>query len=187
MPWLLGLGALLTVLVLFLWAPIHIRGELRDTELEGQLLFFGWFGVPLHRSGERAPSGRRGFVSWFMHRRTGHKKRSWTVLRDPAFRRNAVRAVKRLAGAFRVRALRGHLVVGLDDPADTGILWGTLGPLAIVAREHYPQVSVRPEFRYPCIHVVAMGSVVFRPIDLIGPILVFLVRPSTLRVLRGSA
>ncbi|MCY3734898.1 MAG: hypothetical protein OXG13_00775 [Gemmatimonadaceae bacterium] len=65
--------------------------------------------------------------------------------------RPALRLVRSLPGAFRLRRMRLDGVVGLADPEATGRLFGLVHALAPAAPERVA-LSLTPDFTHPCLH-----------------------------------
>ena len=85
---------------------------------------FGWSGRTRKKPKEQAAKRKK-------------KKRSakpfLSLLRAKGVARGLVKLFRRILGGIRVRHLDAHLRIGLDDPADTGMLyaalWPVIGPL----------------------------------------------------------
>lgn len=79
-------------------------------------------------------------------RRRGPKPRDvLTALRTPGLGRAVGRLLSRLSGAVRLR--RAVASVRLGDPADTGRLWGLVGPVvATLPARWRDRIDLRPDF-----------------------------------------
>lgn len=109
-------------------------------------------------------------------------RRIHAAVSSPGFAGRGARFALDAAKALRVRSARGSARIGLDDPADTGLLWSVLGPLhAGIATLPVVQVHVEPEFQEPTF--VAEGSANIRviPVRLIVAAIAFFISPVTLR------
>lgn len=173
----LGVSALRIELV----ATVHVDGG-AAARMEARALF-GWIRVRLARGAKE-------------HERPEEDDDEGTGgFRAPTFddgRRLldlALELLGRLARRVRLSRLEGDVLVGLDDPADTGMLWGAIGPAAVLAGERHPDFRVRPSFAEPMLFVDVIAALAFRPLFLVGTVLVALLRPRTLalliRVVRG--
>ncbi len=89
----------------------------------------------------------------------------------------------RLARQVHLSRLSGDVLVGLDDPADTGMLWGAIGPPAVLASERHPDFRMRPSFAESMLFVDLVAALAFRPLFLLGTVLVPVLRPRTVRLL----
>jgi hypothetical protein len=115
-------------------------------------------------------------------------------------RTNAVFQLLRTRGLFRqLRALamdtlrcvrlnqfEADLRVGLDDPADTGLLFALLGPaVVLLSSVWHPRIKVVPSFEDEAIlEGYVYGTIQVRPIRLLPPFLRFVFSPPMLSVLR---
>lgn len=85
--------------------------------------------------------------------------------------------------AFRIRKLSCSVKMGLDDPADTGQLWGVVGPVAAClynVGDSY-QISVEPDFNGICFTADCYGNIRLLPIQVIVIMFGFLFSPANWR------
>jgi hypothetical protein len=71
--------------------------------------------------------------------------------------------------------------IGFDDPADTGRLWGALGPLRVLLASR--DVRLEPAFDEPCLRFRAAGRVRLIPVQLLFLTVTFLLSPPVVRAL----
>ena len=87
---------------------------------------------------------------------------------------------------LRLKELNADIRIGLDDPADTGLLFALIGPAAVFVRSiWHHQIRVVPSFEDEAIlegHV--HGTVSVQPIQLIPPFLRFVFSSPTFNVLK---
>jgi hypothetical protein len=189
--------AVLVALAALLAVPVELAFRVAGPEAASGSLAVGWlFGLLQHtvrfprperrrprRKRPRRPRERDG-------KRAGGARRTLEVLRQAPFRRRALRLARDLLRALRPRDLRLRLRLGLGDPADTGRLWGVLGPLAAVAgATPRAEVVLEPEFLEPVLEVEASGRVRVVPLQLLALAAAFALSPSTVRAigtLRGG-
>jgi hypothetical protein len=57
--------------------------------------------------------------------------------------------------------------IGLDDPADTGQVWGLLVPLIQILRGPRRRIDLAPDFSGPCLDLEATGEIAILPLRLI--------------------
>ena len=89
---------------------------------------------------------------------------------------------RRILSTGKVRHLSLRLRFGLDDPAETGVLWGALAPVAGYADSLRPgTLALEPDFSGA--QFSGQGGVSMRivPLSLLPPILLFALNPSVLR------
>ena len=107
------------------------------------------------------------------------------VLRQEAFRERAWRLGRDLARAVRVRRLRLWLRLGLDDPADTGLLWAVMGPLGAVALGlRGAEVRIEPEFAEAAREFQAEGRILIVPLQVLALAAAFALSPPSMRAWR---
>jgi len=104
------------------------------------------------------------------------------ALQTPGLWASFERLLRRLVRAVRFGRWSARMRFGLADPADTGLLWGLLGPLALVAQHvRGADLELGPVFDDECLHFDAEGSVAIVPLELLAVVVAFAVSPSTLR------
>lgn len=192
---LLGIAVLLGLLVLVLAVPINLGLWMAGTEpLTGQVSvrwFFGLvrfrLGLPrptkARRRGTRRTRGAAGTSA--RRRKPGRSADVLAVLRQSAFRRRLYRLARDVGRAVHPHGLHLRLRLGLGDPADTGRLWGLLGPLSALARSvENADVRIEPDFTDAALDFEARGRFVLIPLRLMGLAIAFLLSPSTIRAWR---
>jgi hypothetical protein len=181
---LVSLAALITLL---LCVPLYLVFQ---TKIDGKPKFsmrLIWlFGLVSHelRRGEKRPAEEET---------TEHKQkqRDWTwrirvaseVLRTKGLLRQCVSLAKRIRRHINIKELVANFNVGLDNPADTGLLFAFIAPVNLLLRYFSPhRISIEPSFAGETIiegHLY--GSVRVRPIQLALPLMGFAFSLSTLR------
>jgi hypothetical protein len=160
--WLLA--ALLGLVLAALLAPWHVRFIGRTAPLRGRVelrLFAGnapAIPIPLGRS--RKP-GRKKRKHDRTEARSRKRKRSRPL---PAGMLDLVFGV---LSAIRFRRLRVAGRIGLEDPADTGVLWGHVAPFVYGLSAPGRDIEVAPDFSGPCLDLEAHGDVAILPIRLL--------------------
>ncbi len=80
-----------------------------------------------------------------------------------------IRLITRLWRALEIRDLHLYLRLGLEDPADTGRLWGLFGPLSgMLYACADAEVDLVPEFMRPCLEFEAAGEIRVVPLRIIA-------------------
>ena len=96
--------------------------------------------------------------------------------------KNLLRGVIR---AFRISQLEGNFRVGLDNPADTGLLLAVIGPVIHILNRSFPyRIRVQPSFTEAILEGFSSGNLSIRPIRLVPPLLRFVFSLATVRVLK---
>jgi len=125
--------------------------------------------------GKRKPGeGKRRLGDIFGILRTrGLLKRLTVLLRD-------------ILGCLKIRDLSADFRVGLDNPADTGLLFALIGPTTFWLGSSLPhQIRVQPSFADEAtFEGYSHGAVRLRPIQLVIPLLRFVSSLATIRVVK---
>ena len=107
-------------------------------------------------------------------------RRALAVLRSPGLGPAARRMLARLGAAVRLR--RAAATVRLSDPADTGRLWGLLGPgAAALPADLRSRLHLRPDFSPGDTEVTGRLTARLVPLRLVAAVVAFLLSPSVLR------
>lgn len=94
--------------------------------------------------------------------------------------------LKDILGCFKIRHLVANFRVGLDDPADTGLFFAFVGPVAHFLNSSFShEIRVQPAFDKAVFEGFSHGTVKLRPIRLFPPLLRFAFSLATLRVAKG--
>jgi hypothetical protein len=154
--WIL-LGLLLCLGVA-LALPWHLRfsGRTAPPEATAELrLLAGWApAIPLKGPPERAQQPKRR-----RRPRSGAKIKTL---------RGVGALLKGILAAFGVQDLVLEGRFGLDDPADTGALYGMLQPIVALARAAGATIRVQPDFAGARLDLAGRGDLVIRPTRLVG-------------------
>jgi hypothetical protein len=106
-------------------------------------------------------------------RTKGLLKRLGSLLRD---------TISRLS----IKEFKANFRVGLDDPADTGLLFAIIGPaIFFLSSSWHNQIRVEPSFEDEAVFEGYLyGTVRLRPIQLVPPFIRFIFSLSIIRVLK---
>ena len=99
--------------------------------------------------------------------------------------RGLLKLSRRILSSVRVRHLDARLRIGLDDPADTGMLYAALWPV-LVPLTYNSSTNVRLElsFEEPALEFTARGRIRVFPIQLVWSVLLFALSPAALRAMK---
>ena len=117
------------------------------------------------------------------------KKRSAKPFLSLLMTRGVVRGLltlsKRILSGVKVRHLDARLGVGLDDPADTVLLYSALWPV-LVPLTYNSSAKVRMElsFEGPALDLTARGRIRVFPIQMVWYVLLFALSPAGLRTMK---
>lgn len=111
-----------------------------------------------------------------------------SALRQAALRKRVMQFIRDLFRATHARDMFLRLRIGLGDPADTGRLWGLVGPAtAIVPASENLRLIIEPEFMDPVFEFHGRGRFRLIPIQFMALTTAFLLSPpvrQTWRILR---
>lgn len=112
----------------------------------------------------------------------GKTRAAMAFLRSPGMPGRLARLARDIWRQFRVRRLDLHLTFGLEDPADTGRLFGVLAPMLTEAgRLSRLDLQVRPDFSQPTLALQSRGQIRLIPLAIIAVIFAFLLSPISWR------
>lgn len=118
-------------------------------------------------------------------RKRGGAGRMISMLQTEGFARRALKLARDLLRRIHVRTLNLDVRLGLDDPADTGRLWGAVGPLAaLLPLPPVACVAITPDFSAEVLEFEGQGHIRIVPLQWLAVILVFVLSPATFRALR---
>lgn len=97
------------------------------------------------------------------------------------------RLLKDIFGRLEVRDIGADLAIGLDDPADTGLLFAVVGPATVLLDYLFPnRLKVRPSFTGEAIFEGYLdGTVRIRPVKFVAPVARFVFSMAVVRVVAG--
>lgn len=102
----------------------------------------------------------------------------------PAF----ARLVRRMAGSLHIHQLNADLRLGLDDPADTGMVYGVLWPALVLPAMFSPAtLRTEPVFTGSAFEVDLQGRVRVFPAEMMANVLRFVFSPPGLRLIKTMA
>lgn len=186
------IAILFILLFVLLIVPISIAFKINSAKkTKGYVIFHWLFGVVRFRL------GIPGIDIAFLRNKEKTRKKTKksrkndnfkvviAMLRQSAFRLRAIRFIKSLLGAAHAHDLYFRLRIGLGDPADTGRLWGFLGPVAgVAANLRNAEVHIEPEFVDPALEVESHGAFRLIPIQFIALAVAFVLSPAALQAWR---
>lgn len=198
---LLTVGGILLLLILLLAVPVNLVYAVRkETNWAGRIVVYWMFGKVRFR----LRSGRKRKPLKPQHRRRRLRRASrvgrqvvrrrrgvFVALRTPGLIRRVIKLLRDLSAALRPRRLRVQFTIGMDDPADTGRLWGLLAPLHLlfgtrsVGKSSGVSVVITPDFLGPRFSGYSCASVQFVPLQLIGLFIGFALSTPFLRATRA--
>lgn len=180
----LGLAFLV---VLLLSIPIDLAFSYERGEGSRSRMRIGWlFGL----IGKEMGGERKGWEKKPKERKAKKGRRSFreplAMFRARGFSGRLVLLARRLVRSVQVRDVDVEFQVGTGDPVETGLLYGLIWPVVVLARSRLsPNIRVDPNFVEETFRGHARGAVRAYPIRLIPPLISFALSPTTFRGLRA--
>ncbi|MGE3474068.1 MAG: hypothetical protein AB7O28_27255, partial [Vicinamibacterales bacterium] len=184
---------LVLAIAVVLAVPVDVDVGLRgDASAGGRpldvLVRVGWLRWTWRSDGPRSRTRRRRAPR--AGRPAATPRRSgWSAVaafRSPGFAAVVRRLTADLARVLRPREARGVVYVGLDDPADTGAVFGWLQAVAGPVRGHGGDLTIVPFFDGRRLAAEADLRWRIRPASVVGPIVAFGASPATWRAARAG-
>lgn len=111
-----------------------------------------------------------------------------SVLRTKGLPAGILKLARKMLSCLRIRQLDVDLRVGLDDPSDTGMMYGVLWPAFVTLGSFCPiRFRVEPAFDEPVLDLSLQGRVRLFPAQVSGLLLRFVFSLTGLRTLRLMA
>lgn len=96
------------------------------------------------------------------------KRNVWAAIQQARFRRRVLRFVGDIWTAIRKHDVRLRMRIGLGDPADTGELWGIIGPVSgMLASVRAVVIEIEPEFQDETLELAGRGRIRIVPLQLL--------------------
>ena len=130
---------------------------------------------------ERAVEQKRESRDW-----TSSIRITLEVIRTEGLVRQLGSFIKRILRHIKIKELVANLKVGLDNPADTGLLFAFVAPINLLVSHFSPHhIRIEPSFASDTIIEGNLyGAVRLRPIQLAAPLLGFAFSLPTLRAMK---
>lgn len=183
---LLGLFLLLLAL---LAVPVDLAFRLRiSAGFEGRLTIgwlFGLIRIPVRLGGERSKKKAEKRRKKRVRKAKKPRRGGRPVFLSGEFWRWLLGLLRRLLARIHVYRLFLSVNLGLDDPADTGRLWGGVGPVAaMLAAIPLADVRIQPNFEEAALLVESEGEIRIYPLAIIATVVATALSPATWRVFR---
>jgi hypothetical protein len=177
------IAGIVLFIVLVLSIPVDMTLDLEATERAGTKMRVGWlFGLfwkdirGRRRKKKPVKKGRKGFMSFL------------SVLRVRGLPEGILRLARRVFGRIKVGRMDVDIRLGLDDPADTGMMYSVLWPVLVPVNPFGPMnFRLEPVFEEPTFEASLHGRVRVYPIQMVGSLLRFVFSPTGLRAIKAMA
>ena len=175
------------LILLLLVVPIHIIFSLEGFPSFKRHIsvyfMFGLIRLPAPSLFSRNIFHRRAINKESKVRRSQRQLRRVIIaLQSRGFFRRLLRFISDIYKAVNIRILSLHLILGLDDPADTGQLWAIIGPISnILANLYIPCLYIEPDFINETFYIEGKGEIRMVPIRILYIVTIFLLSPTAIR------
>lgn len=104
------------------------------------------------------------------------------ILKTRGFVKRTIRLLQTLIGAIRLRTIQMKGRIGLNDPYDTGRLWGLFSALTgVIHMKQQVLIQFEPDFNHPALEIDGHGIIRIIPLQMIAITTLFLLSPPTIR------
>ena len=189
--WLIiALASLVALFLLVLSVPLDLSFHL---DVNGRARFnlkLVWlFGLVGKELGRRKKKAKPKIVKPKKAKEKGKDARkALKILRTKGLLKQIKVLVTDVFNSLSIRQLRANFRIGLDNPADTGLLFAVIGPTFVLFNppDRY-SINIRPSFEDEAILEGYMQAVVrLLPIRLVIPLLKFVFSLPTLRLIKTA-
>ena len=174
-------------IVLVFSIPVDMAFEVGRPGAARSRMRVGWlFGLSGKEFGRRSKKPKERASEKKEKRRGAKPFLSLLVTKGVA--RGLLKLSRRILSGVRVRHLDARLRIGLDDPADTAMLYSALWPV-LVPLTYNSSANVRMElsFEEPALDLIARGQIRVFPIQMLWYVLLFALSPAGLRAMKRMA
>ncbi|HEX5217368.1 MAG TPA: hypothetical protein VFV98_18030 [Vicinamibacterales bacterium] len=189
-----AIAVLLTVVLALLAVPVVLVIDAERADRLRMTWRLRWlFGLVDIRSPRRVrtlPSSDRSAATRSRPSTTGKRWRKTrmglAVLRTRGLIRQVARLAWRVRRQITLKEFHVRTSFGLDDPAATGVVYGAISPLLVMARMGGVDVDCRPMFHESGLTGAVGGTIQVRPLSVVGALVAFLVSAPVLRSMRAA-
>ena len=144
---------------------------------------FGLLGKEFGRSGRRMKKPKERASTRKKKKRSA--KPFLSLLMTKGVARGLLKLCRRILSGVKVRHLEAYMRIGLDDPADTGMLYSALWPILVpLTDSSSAKVRMELSFEEPALDLTARGRIRVFPIQMVWSVLLFALSPTGLRVMK---
>jgi len=186
------IAGILLVIVLGLSVPVDLMFDFRTSGDRKAVLrvewLFGLVGKSLlprkkpekPRKAKKPKKGRRRDLRSFLS--------YLALVRTRGLATEFFRLVRRMVGSLHIRQVNADLRFGLDDPADTGMVYGVLWPVLVLpVMSSANTLRMEPVFDSPTFEAALQGGVRVFPAEMVANVLRFIFSLAGLRLIKAMA
>lgn len=187
----IALASLAAIIIFVLCIPLN---AVLDIDIYGRpkfrlrlVWFFGLFSRGITKGRKKPKEEKR--IAEGKRKRKKRKIKARTIfkiLRTRGLLGQIKRLLRDILKCIKIRDLRADFRVGLDDPADTGLLFALIGPtIFFLGSSRVHEIRVQPSFEDEAVFEGYLhGAVRLVPIQLVMPLLRFVFSLATLRLIK---
>ena len=184
---IIALAGLFALVVLVLSIPLNLAFRLDVYGRPKFSLRLVWlFGLVSREIGRKKKAKPKKAKPKKAKEKKGGARKALKILRTKGLLRQLKILVTDVLSRLKIRDLSIDFRVGLDNPADTGLLFATIGPsLIFLSPSVRRSISIKPSFEVEAVlEGYAQAAVRLRPIRLLVPLLRFVFSLAFLRVIK---
>ena len=183
------LTAAVVLFILFFFLIIPVEAEFKFNNLNGDektvrlRALFGLLSKTVYPSDKSESHKSKEKTEVKKEKKSGSgRTKIISVLRNGKFLRKTVHTFKKLLFSIKPDLKHLHIRLGLDDPADTGIIWGLIGPVSgILYGFTEKAVIIEPDFLDPSLGLNTRGSISIVPLEILLILLCYLLSPTVIK------
>ena len=171
-------------ILLVISIPVDMAFDVRGPGTARSRIRVGWlFGLLGKELGRRRKKPKERAPKRKKKKRSA--KRFLSPLMSMGVARGFLKLSRRILSSVRVSHLDARLRIGLDDPADTGMLYSALWPVLVpLTYKRSARVRLGLSFEEPALDLTAHGRIRVFPIQMVWYVLLFALSPAGLRVMK---
>ncbi len=182
-----ALASLAALIVLLLCVPLDIR---LNVDVPGKPMvrlawLFGLVSKEITRR-KKKPEEKRPAVRRKPRARKIRARAVFDILRTRGLLKQVSGLLKGILRCLKIKEFGANFRVGLDNPADTGLLFAFVGPATVFLSSAFPcEIRVQPSFDDEAVFEGYLhGTLRLRPIKVATPFLRFVFSLATIRVIK---
>ena len=162
---------ILFIIFVFLIIPVELVFNYRNFESPVKKVnlswFFGIFSFEIYPKKYSTKEKKEVKTSSEKKKGMGFSKIR-KILSNSKFTSKTYNTLQRLLRSVKPDLKKLYLKIGLEDPADTGMLWGIFGPLSgILYGFTDKDLTIEPDFLDPAFNIETQGNITIIPLEIL--------------------
>ena len=181
------LTAFIVVFILFLLLiiPVEFIFNYKNFESPVKKVYLSWFfGILSFEIYPKKPSSNeKKEVKTRSEKKKGMSfSKIRKILGNGKFTGKTYNTIRRLLSSVKPDLKKLYLKIGLEDPADTGMLWGLIGPLSgVLYGFTHKDLLIEPDFLDPAFNVETEGKFTIIPLEILLIALGYILSPVVIK------